>query len=213
MTKTSIIIDSREQGMLALAKKFKIPHTVEAMKVGDYGLRYGAEWICVIERKTVQDLLNAVLSKQKRKTKDDYHRFTSQLNAMHMFQCKVKAMGIVGVVPKEYENLFYGTLASDCVRTLDFMFWVSNNERFLKFTYLFLKKIDEGKLGLPMHKKREGYGAIRVLMDIGVGEKNASAIVDKYGTLQVIGNLSKGRLEEVATKQGAKKVYEFFRRA
>ena len=212
MSKTTIIIDSREQGMLTLAKKFKIPHTVEAMKVGDYGLKHGVEWICVIERKTVADLLNAVLSKQKRKTKDDYHRFTSQLNAMHRFQCKVKCMGIVGVVPKEYENLFYGTLASSCVRTLDFMFWVTTNERFLKFTYLFLKKIDEGKWKLPMHKKREGYSAIRVLMNIGVGEKNASAIVGKYKTLQNVANLSEVDLKKVATAQGAKKVYDFFRR-
>ena len=199
--------------MLALAKKFKIPYIKEAMSVGDYGLRNGAEWICVIERKTVQDLLNAVLSKQKRKTKEDYHRFTSQLNAMHKFQCKVKCMGIVGVVPKEYENLFFGTLASSCVRTLDFMFWVNTNERFLKFSYTFLRKVDEGKWKLPMQKKREGYSAIKVLMNIGVGEKNASAIVEKYKSLQVIGNLSKGRLEEVATRQAAKKVHEFFRRA
>ena len=198
--------------MLTLAKKYRIPYVKEAMPVGDYGLRYGVEWICVIERKTVQDLLNAVLSKQKRKTKDDYHRFTSQLNAMHAFPCKVKCMGIVGVVPKEYENLFYGTLASSCVRTLDFMFWVNTNERFLKFTYLFLKKIDEGKFKLPMHKKRPGYSAIKVLMNIGVGERNASGIVDKYGTLQAIANLSEADLKKVATAQAAKKVYEFFRR-
>jgi len=213
MSKTTIIIDSREQGMLTLAKKFKIPHTVEAMKVGDYGLRNGAEWICVIERKTVADLLNAVLSKQKRKTKDDYHRFTSQLNAMHAFPCKVKAMGIVGIVKKEDENLFYGSLASECVRTLDFMFWVSTNERFLKFAYTFLRKVDEGKWRLPMRKKREGYDAMRVLMDIGVGEKNASRIVGKYETLLTIANLNETDLKKVATRQAAKKVYEFFRRA
>lgn len=198
--------------MLSLAKQYKIPHTIEAMQVGDYGLRYGAEWICVIERKTVRDLLNAVLSKQKRKTKDDYHRFTSQLNAMHAFECKVKCMGIVGVVQKEDENLFYGSLASECIRTLDFMFWISTNERFIKFVYTFLKKVDEGKFKLPMRKKRIGYNAIRVLLDIGVGEKNSSRIVDKYKTIQVISNLSKAELEKVATKQGAKKVYEFFRR-
>ena len=197
--------------MLALAKKFKIPYIKEAMSVGDYGLRYGAEWICVIERKTVQDLLNAVLSKQKRKTKGDYHRFTSQLNAMHRFECKVKCMGIVGVVQKEDENLFYGSLASECVRTLDFMFWVSTNERFLKFTYLFLKKVDEGKWELPMRKKRLGYDTIRVLLDVGIGERNATGIVDKYKTLQAVANISKEELEKVATKQAAKKVYNFFR--
>ena len=212
MTKTTIIIDSREQGMLTLAKQFKIPHTVEAMKVGDYGLRNGAEWVCVIERKTVRDLLDAVLVKQKRKTKDDYHRFTSQLNAMHMFQCKVKCMGIVGKVEKEDENLFYGSLASECVRTLDFMFWTTTNERFLKFSYIFLKKIDEGKWKIPMRKKRQGYSTIRVLLDIGVGEKNATGIVGRYKTLQTIGNLSEADLKKVATAQGAKKVYEFFRR-
>ena len=212
MTKTTIIIDSREQKMLALAKQFKIPHTVEAMQVGDYGLRNGVEWVCVIERKTVRDLLNAVLSKQKRKTKDDYHRFTSQLNAMHAFPCKVKAMGIVGAVEKEDENLFYGSLASDCVRTLDFMFWVSTNEKFLKIVYTFLRKVDEEKWRLPMRKKRQGYDAIKVLLDVGIGEKNATRIVDKYKSLQAIGNLSKVELEDVMTKQGAKKVYEFFRR-
>lgn len=212
MTKTTIIIDSREKKMLLLAKQYKIPHTIEAMPVGDYGLKCDGEWVCVIERKTVRDLLNAVLSKQKRKTKEDYHRFTKQLNAMHEFECKVKCMGIVGRVDKEDENLFYGSLASECVRTLDFMFWISTNERFLKFTYTFLKKIDEGKFRLPMRKKRIGYNAIRVLLDIGVGEKNASRIVDRYKTIQEIGNLSKGKLEEVATKQGAKKVYDFFRR-
>ena len=198
--------------MLTLAKKFKIPHTVEAMKVGDYGLRNGAEWVCVIERKTVQDLLNAVLSKQKRKTKEDYHRFTSQLNAMHKFQCKVKCMGIVGVVPKEYENLFYGTLASDCVRTLDFMFWLSSNEKFLKFTYTFLRKIDEGKFKLPMRKKRLGYDAICMLMDIGIKEGYASKIVGEYKTLQKIANISEEDLKEIVTPQTAKKIYDFFRK-
>ena len=80
---TKIIVDSREPQKIKYSLKvLKIPHVIEKLPLGDYGIKESDQLKCIIERKTVNDLLNSVISRQTRKTKEPYHRFTRQVEAV-----------------------------------------------------------------------------------------------------------------------------------
>lgn len=208
---TKIIVDSREPEKIKYSLKvLRIPHAIKKLPLGDYAIKEADLLKCVIERKTVDDLLNSVRQRQARKTKVTYHRFTSQVTAHCLSNVGLQGIGIVGDVEKEDENVFYGTLASACVRAFDFMYWVPDDQKFLKFTYSFLKKVGEEKWQMPPKSKKKRYNAIMVLLELGLSEKKAVDLIQEFGSLRGVAKAKMDDLEWAVGKRIAKKVYEFF---
>jgi len=210
-----VVIDSRESKSLKYAAKVaKIPHVVKSLAIGDLAYIENGQVKCLVERKKTGDLLNSVIMKKERVDGSIYHRYTYQLKLWFSKELDnvpcFKMLGIVGAEDPQMENVFYGALASSGIRIFDMIFWVENDTRYLKTAYSLIKALCEDKWQLPPHEKRPGFDAIICLQDL-IGQQKAVKIVERFKTLQGVANAKQSELEEILSKQGAKKVYGFFR--
>ncbi len=81
--------------------------------------------------------------------------------------------------------------------------------------YFFQRIRDEAhRFAISYHRKlRENQATKSVLDDIkGLSNKNKKILLEKYGSVKAISELSEYDLEQIITKRGAKAVYEFFKK-
>ena len=187
-----IVIDSREPyKVVQLVKQFHPAVVVQKLAVGDF-----ATDKVVVERKEVHDLASSIITDR---IKDQLLRLSHEPKHQWLI-IHGSPLSIPDSVSIKTEHLL-GFVASVTVRYGINVCWLRNLEEAIYVIIKIIKKVHEGKLGIPylprkrIYSRDERVRAIRLAFR--VSEKVAKGLLKKFGSLRGICNASEKELKKV----------------
>lgn len=197
-TKEKIIVDHREKNSLVASYLIKENLEIETQQlpVGDYIVKD-----VVIERKTVSDFISSMINR----------RLIKQLEELQQYPNKI--LIIEGINEEElYDDseeginsrAIRGFLLSIVLKWKVPIIFSKNSEDTAKFISVIANKKEKSELPLNISKKfLDEKERMQFILEgfEGIGPKTAKKLLEKYGTLKTIFNLSKEELEKEIGKK------------
>jgi len=190
-------VDTREpdDAIEFALSKFKNA-TPEALYAGDYACKKGQKYILGVERKRLDDFVNAIATKRIFKQIEKLHKtYPVVILALEGSMTELR-MNMHRLHLKFNESAFWGTLASIVVRDNFHIFWSSSRSETINMAYLLSTKMAEGKYQimrkwLPKSKNKPHH----LLEDIpGVSHDLAKRLLKKYDSIYNIASLTQKEL-------------------
>lgn len=188
--KPLIICDYRERKIIEILKNFNdIKVVEEKLEVGDFLIED-----IVIERKSVEDLINSVIDK----------RFFEQIENLKNQKALIIVEGMV-------TNEILGAIARIISENISIVFTLNENqtaELLRKIAIKKLKKANVIKTKIKKKGKTEKEKIISILISFpGISYKSAEIIMKKYSSIKDFVNSSKSKLTSLFGKRG-ENIYE-----
>ncbi|MEM0480863.1 MAG: ERCC4 domain-containing protein [Candidatus Aenigmatarchaeota archaeon] len=188
--KPLIICDYRERKIIEILKNFNdIKVVEEKLEVGDFLIED-----IVIERKSVEDLINSVIDK----------RFFEQIENLKNQKALIIVEGIV-------TNEILGAIARIISENISIVFTLNENQTAELLRKIAIKKLEKAnviKTKIKKKGKTEKEKIISILISFpGISYKSAEIIMKKYSSIKDFVNSSKSKLTSLFGKRG-ENIYE-----